>query len=350
MERSLVHDNDVHEMDDQPVNAANEISDLASVATETEGGTSPAIAGAPVPVKAVGDEPNAGLEEELSSSLADSSTSASHQLGSSVSSTESDSNTVEDESTTTDGDEIMNKIVEHIKEAVVQTDPAKLGVGHEVRIEYFDDDIAKAKSKNPNKPVGYTQLCERDDLPIDARTLGNWVRAAAQQKDLQNKKLDSSSFSMSIYLTLASVAESRRDELAKEAKENHYTVRQLRKRIEETKPTLKGKTNPIPQKLSRGLKAKSSMILDSTVQDFINDQEAVKTSCEDSKALTILKEVNRKLTELTQEQALLAKLRTQLVEIVEQSIEDDTSQGSKADADPQENADHNTETADDPLN
>jgi|GEM_PF-6807848 len=63
-------------------------------------------------------------------------------------------------------------------------------VGNYVLEMFFDNDPELASSKNPNKPVGYRNLCNHPDLAVSRTTLRNMVNVAIQETFLTANGID----------------------------------------------------------------------------------------------------------------------------------------------------------------
>lgn len=63
-------------------------------------------------------------------------------------------------------------------------------IGNYILEHFFDNDIAKAQSKDPTKKVSFNKLCEREDLIVHPNTLALMMRVACQEKIFVDNKID----------------------------------------------------------------------------------------------------------------------------------------------------------------
>jgi hypothetical protein len=88
-------------------------------------------------------------------------------------------------------EELVNKAVKFINDSVQKTIyKGTFEIGNYILKNFYDDDIALAKSKNPKKNTSYKKLCDREDLQVSPMMLSTMVRVASQEKFLKGKKLD----------------------------------------------------------------------------------------------------------------------------------------------------------------
>jgi hypothetical protein len=115
-------------------------------------------------------------------------------------------------------------------------DNGKIEIGEYLLDELFKGNIEEAMSTNPQKHKTFAKIAEREDLLVEAKTLGSWVRAAAAMKDLKKRGTNLPSLTTYHYVELATVRDEKaRTELARKAEIEGWSVKTLREEIRKAK-------------------------------------------------------------------------------------------------------------------
>ena len=105
---------------------------------------------------------------------------------------------------------------------------AALLVGDYILTHFFDGDIESAFSKDPDKPVSFTALCQHPDLRLSRTKLVNMLKVAAQQRFLGEGEVD---FAALHYSHLEKLTQLPNDEikldLVQKCVDDDLTTRQL---------------------------------------------------------------------------------------------------------------------------
>jgi len=94
-------------------------------------------------------------------------------------------------------DEAVTKINDLVGNKLYET---AIAVGDYVLKTFFNDDIKKVQSKNPNKLLSFNKLCDRSDLKVHPKHLNQMVHVAAQEKILIAAKTSELSYSLKVEL------------------------------------------------------------------------------------------------------------------------------------------------------
>lgn len=183
----------------------------------------------------------------------------------------------------------VGAIVQGINERAVKIDDATMEIGEYVLEEMFQGSLNAALSRNPYKSRSLRQVADSPDLIIDRKRLSTSVRAAAFRRDLLGNQVDCSCLTYSHWAALLKETddEKRRD-LAVEAIEQGWSVRQINERINTTK-----------QEQDSGVKAKELMRKMERPLDLLKDQEAVKFLDDPEKLEGQLRSADRLLIAVT---------------------------------------------------
>jgi len=123
----------------------------------------------------------------------------------------------------------VNKVVSDINDIAIRTvERGAMEIGEYLLDAVFQGSLDKAHSKNPYKSESLQQVCAHQDLRVNRRTLGGWVRGANLKRTLMSKEVDCSSLTLSHFVALLQVKdEATRDDLAAKANEGEWSVRKL---------------------------------------------------------------------------------------------------------------------------
>ena len=147
--------------------------------------------------------------------------------------------------------DLIDRSVEFINAIVVKTMyKGSLEIGEYLLINFFNNKIEQASSKNRNKAVSFQELCKRPDLGVHPSTLSRMVRVASQERYfLQNKaSTDDLSYSHRIEFTKIDNDE-KKIRLVKKCIQEKMSCRELSKIIFAARQELKGVIEPSPLKL-----------------------------------------------------------------------------------------------------
>ena len=111
-----------------------------------------------------------------------------------------------------------------------------MDIGNLVLKKVFQGSLDKATSRNPYKSKSMIQIIADENLRVDRRRLGEWVRAAFVRKELMAKKVDCSNLSYSHFAALLKVDdEKNRKKLAAAANKAQWTARMLTAEVDKLK-------------------------------------------------------------------------------------------------------------------
>ena len=86
---------------------------------------------------------------------------------------------------------LIDRSVKFINKTIIATSyKGSLEIGEYLLEHFFDNDIEKASSRNPHKPLSFQKLCKRDDLGVHPSTLSRMVKVASQEKYFVQKQTD----------------------------------------------------------------------------------------------------------------------------------------------------------------
>ena len=86
---------------------------------------------------------------------------------------------------------LIDRSVKFINKTIIATSyKGSLEIGEYLLEHFFDNDIEKASSRNPHKPLSFQKLCKRDDLGVHPSTLSRMVKVASQEKYFVQEKTD----------------------------------------------------------------------------------------------------------------------------------------------------------------
>lgn len=107
-----------------------------------------------------------------------------------------------------------------------------LKIGGLVFDKKFGGDVAKVKDKNPLKETSLARLAAEGKLKVDPTTLSSWIRAAALARWFENNNNPLNNFTTSHFVALLPLEdEVKRGELAIEANNNGWSVRDLQEKV-----------------------------------------------------------------------------------------------------------------------
>jgi hypothetical protein len=221
-----------------------------------------------------------------------------------------------------DSDTAANCVVERVREIHTNTfDKGKLDIGDCIVDYLYGGNSDLALSNTTTRPDSYTKVCEHTDLPVSRKTLNSWTRAAALRRLLKESGKHFPHLRVSHYIELATLkSSSQRQDLAKEANDNQYTVEKIRQRVREIEGRGSGKSSDVKTKVDKGLRQSLSLPTDDTVSQFVTDKAVIRKEYSDSKAYETLKQVKKFREEMEKRMELLDAFEGNLREIVEEDI------------------------------
>ncbi len=201
-------------------------------------------------------------------------------------------------------------------------DNGKIDIGMYLLQEVFKGNIEEAMSTNPLKHKTFSKIIERTDLLVEPKTLGSWVRAAAVLKDLKDRGISLPNLTTYHYVELATVkGEKERIEFAKDAELNGWSVKGLREEIRKTKSTDKSELDKVREGMEKSLRQHTDLSVEDGVMDFASDIESVKEVYPPEKAMKLLPEVKKCLTNVRASEQLLKEFHGNLRSIVKEAME-----------------------------
>lgn len=121
-------------------------------------------------------------------------------------------------------------------------------IGDHILTRYFNDDIEAAISKDSNKPVSFSILCEHPELNVSRSKLGNMVKVAAQERFLGPINTSPEKFSYSHRLKLTRLPnDENKIEMVRECIGSDMTVRQLEYRVQLKTMALEAREDEAPE-------------------------------------------------------------------------------------------------------
>jgi hypothetical protein len=204
------------------------------------------------------------------------------------------------------------RAINDIARRTVET--GKLEIGQFVFEKVFKGDIKEVLSKNPYKSASLRAICDDEDLMVDHRKLGSWVKAAAFKADLELKGMDVSKFYLSHFLAILRVGNAeKRLELAKKAATEKLSGRDIVVVIEAAKQ----KSDP-PTKGALLLKKVDdpfSLFADEEYKEFLSNKARLETELDSEDRLRMIKAIGARLGRMTEVNEFLETSKKNLVAI-----------------------------------
>jgi hypothetical protein len=105
-------------------------------------------------------------------------------------------------------------------------------IGNYILINYFNDDLELAFSKDPVKPVSFNILCEHPELSISRYKLINMVKVAAQERFFRSMDFNSGSLGYTHHMKLTRLPnDENKIDMVRECIAENLTTRQLGYRV-----------------------------------------------------------------------------------------------------------------------
>ncbi len=186
---------------------------------------------------------------------------------------------------------------------------AKMRIGTLVLQHCFDGDAEKAKSKNPKKETSYKDVCEHKDLKVDVKELGRCVRAAAQQVEFEKEGVDQSELSFHALLEIAKLPEkSERLTLGRKANEDSWTVREIRKWVDDWKKA-EGQKAITGEEAFKLLKQLKGVLTNEKLRDFLKNEDRLQSDLESEHRIELSKIANHMARQMEEWSPMLDNTR-----------------------------------------
>lgn len=192
---------------------------------------------------------------------------------------------------------------------------AKMRIGTLVLQYCFDGDADKARSKNPKKETSYKDVCEHRDLKVDVKELGRCVRAAAQEVEYVKEDVDHSKLSFHALLEIAKLPEKAdRLKLGRKANEETWTVRQIRKWVDEWKQAevKKAITGADAFRLLKQLKG---ILTNEKLRNFLSNEDRLQSDLESEHRIELSKIANHMARQMEEWSPMLDNTRKTITKI-----------------------------------
>jgi hypothetical protein len=165
-------------------------------------------------------------------------------------------------------------------------------IGNLIFTHCYDGDAEKARSKNPKKEKSYKDICDHKKLKMDPKELGRCVRAAIQKAEYEKEDVDCLEMSFHALLEIAKPAgKEERLNLGREAVEKGWTVREIRKAVENRKKAeaQKAITKEEAFKLLKQLKG---ILTNEKIRNFLKSEDRLQSDLETEHRIELSKIAN----------------------------------------------------------
>jgi hypothetical protein len=216
-------------------------------------------------------------------------------------------------------DETVNMINSLYRKNV---DNGKIEIGEYLLDEVFKGNAEEAMSTNPQKHKTFAKIAEREDLLVEAKTLGSWVRAAAVMRNLKEQGINLPNLTTYHYVELATVRDDKaRSALAKRAELQKFSVKALREEIRKAKGRQKSEVENLKADMDKNMRQYAELNFNKDLKDFVSDIESVKDAYPPKKAVEVLPEVAKCLAAVRIQEKLFKEFHASLRSIVNEAIE-----------------------------
>ncbi len=250
---------------------------------------------------------HATVEEELNLVASEAEASVTHEEDS-----EQEELITDEEATPMTADDLVETINDVYENGLGN---AKMRIGTLVLQHCFDGDAEKARSKNPKKETSYKDVCDHKKLKMDVKELGRCVRAAAQQVEFEKEGVDQSDLSFHALLEIAKLPEkSERLTLGAKANEEGWTVREIRKWVDEWKKTEAEKaiTGEEAFKLLKQLKG---VLTNEKLRNFLANEDRLHDDLESEHRIELSKIANHMARQMEEWSPMLDNTRKTITKI-----------------------------------
>lgn len=204
-------------------------------------------------------------------------------------------------------------------------DEGKLTIGDLVLGKVFRGDYTSVISRNLSRSSMFNSIAEHPDIEVGGKTLGAWVRAAAVRRELAIQDVNLDNLITSHYVELASVKDGElRKQLAIEADENKYPVKELRTRI---KAATKGKTSEVldgrKAQLEKILRTSQSAPAVDPIEEFAKDPDLILKTYGKKNILPMQEDAKSARRSLRRQEQVLSTFIASLNQIIDKVREGD---------------------------
>ncbi len=200
-------------------------------------------------------------------------------------------------------------VVAEINRLAIKTlERGVMEIGEYVLDAIFKGSLDEALSRNPYKHQTLQEVCDNPNLLIDRRRLGTRVRAAHLRRVLTADQVPSSTLTYSHFAALLRVTdEDRRRELAREANEKHWSVRNLNDKVDEGKPG--SVSNGKARELMRAVGHPLALLEDSEMLGLLEDREALEQQLRSADRLRVAQIIDDAVAKMSTSTDLLKRAR-----------------------------------------
>ena len=206
-------------------------------------------------------------------------------------------------------------VVAEVNRLAIKTlERGAMEIGEYVLDAIFKGSLDEALSRNPYKHQTLQEVGDDPNLLIGRRRLGEWVRAANLRRVLIADQVPCSTLTYSHFAALLRVTdEDRRRELAREANEKHWSVRNLNDKVDEGKPASasNGKARELMRKVGHPLE----LLEDSETLGLLEDREALEQQLKSADRLHIAKIIDDVVAKMSSSTDLLRRARRNIASI-----------------------------------
>jgi len=216
------------------------------------------------------------------------------------------------EDTRMNTDDLVEAINEEYENGQVKS---KMRIGTLVLTHCYGGDGEKARSKSPKKENSYKEVCDHKKLKMDPKELGRCVRAAVQNAEYEKEGIDCSEMSFHALLEAAKLPEkAARLKLGQDAVEKGWTVREIRKAVEDKKKAEAAKaiTKEEAFKLLKQLKG---VLTNEKLRTFLTNEDTLKSGLESEHRIELSKIANHMARQMEEWSPMLDNTRKTITKI-----------------------------------
>jgi len=174
----------------------------------------------------------------------------------------------------------VQEIVQGINQRFATAEEGSMETGEFVLDAVFQGRLNEVTSRNPFKNNSLKEVCEDPKIRVDRRVLGTCVKAAHLKRSLLAADVDCSNLYYSHFVALLKVTDAVNcRELAVKANEEAWSVRQLTKEVNATKPTTNGghKVKELLKKMDAALVSLGEADIKKLLEDQAEMEQALGT-------------------------------------------------------------------------
>lgn len=192
---------------------------------------------------------------------------------------------------------------------------SKMRIGNLIFTHRYDGDAEKARSKNPKKENSYKDICDHKKLKMDPKELGRCVRAAIQKVEYETENVVCTEMSFHALLEAAKLPEKKdRLKLGREAVEKGWTVREIKKAVEDMKKAEAAKaiTKEEAFKLLKQLKG---VLTNEKLRNFLKSKDRLQSDLESEHRIELSKIANHMARQMEEWSPMLDSTRKTITRI-----------------------------------